>query len=90
MYFRKRRASNEGSRSPSVKKARDGSPALSTHSKKSSRDVPKEKEPDADVHSEKVILTLNLMNFLIGIIYHTFLELSGISRCELEVGQPTL
>jgi hypothetical protein len=56
-FFRKRRASNEGSRSPSIKKARDGSPALSTHSKKSSREIPKEREPDIDNHSEKVIVT---------------------------------
>ena len=39
-------------------------------------------------------LTLTMSHFLNGIIHHTFLELSiiilGISRWELEVGQPTV
>ena len=53
MNFRKRRASKEGSRSPSVKKPRDNSPALSSHSKKSARDVEKEADKDKDKDADK-------------------------------------
>ena len=57
VFDRKRKASKSKSRSPSVKKARDGSPTLSTHSKKSIREPAQETETpmaDTEKHSEKV------------------------------------
>ncbi|KAH3808280.1 hypothetical protein DPMN_136633 [Dreissena polymorpha] len=53
-FVRKRKASRSRTRSPSVKKPKDGSPALSTHSKRSAREPVAEKEPEADKHSDKV------------------------------------